>query len=69
MLREKVPGGHNLSAIAEACAVLTMYAVDARYPGAQIDGEEVLPAIQFADRVIETIKAIFAENRDGENTV
>ncbi|PSR36476.1 MAG: hypothetical protein C7B44_08830 [Sulfobacillus thermosulfidooxidans] len=45
VLRDRIFGGNDLSSSAEACAVLSMYAVDSRYPGVHIQDDEVLPAI------------------------
>ncbi|NMP25158.1 HEPN domain-containing protein [Sulfobacillus harzensis] len=64
VLREKLPGGDDLSSLVEACTVLSMYAVDSRYPGAHIEEEEVSPAIAFAECIISKVQAVLRE-KDG----
>lgn len=61
VLREKLPGGLDLSSLVEACTVLTMYAVDSRYPGAHIEQDEVSPAIAFADSIVSKVQAILRD--------
>lgn len=61
VLRDKIPGGNDLSSLAEACAVLSMYAVDSRYPGAHIQDNEVLPAIAFAENIISKVTTILQQ--------
>lgn len=41
-----------------ACAVLSMYAVDARYPGAAIEEEEVGPALDLASEVLRAVRRV-----------
>lgn len=58
VLRETSRFRNKLAQVTEACAVLTMYSVDSRYPGAHIEAEEVQPAIAYAEDVIRTVQAI-----------
>ena len=41
-----------------ACAVLTMYTVDARYPGADIEEEEVELALDLASDVLTAVRGV-----------
>ena len=65
VLREKLPGEHDLSSLVEACAVLSMYAVDSRYPGAHI---EVSPAIAYAEGIVSKVTAVLRETDEPEET-
>jgi HEPN domain-containing protein len=62
VLRERLDSDRDrLSSIAIACAVLSMYAVDARYPGADVEEEEVGPALDFAAQVLATVRRLVGE--------
>ena len=41
-----------------ACAVLSMYAVEARYAGADIEEEDVEPALDLASEVLRAVHRI-----------
>lgn len=63
VLRGRLEADRNrLSGTAMACAVLAMYAVDARYPGADIEEEEVEPALDLASEVLTAVRGIVGAN-------
>ncbi|MCL4520875.1 MAG: HEPN domain-containing protein [Firmicutes bacterium] len=67
VLRERLGDAHDLSEIAIACAVLSMYAVDSRYPGAVVEEEEVGPALAFSEEVMKTVRRVI-EAKQPEDT-
>ena len=51
----------RLMQLEEACSVLTLYAVDARYPGLDVEEEEIEPALVQAETMVNMVADLMGE--------